>query len=250
MHPMTWWLASIAGAIAVVRSDSALVATLLVIVSAVLVKQLAQDAPWANGFSFALKFGVWILFIRLIAGVLIGTPDFGRTLFTLPQVHLPNWLAGIRIGGAVSQDRLLSSLHEGILIVSILALFGAATSLTSPHRLLRVAPMFIYEISIAIVIAAALLPQLVISFHRIRRAQLMRSNSRPKIIATVIPLLEESLARSLDLAAAMDSRGFGHSPVRSKYKKIRWSAGDLAVISLALTAAIALPMMGAWWVHD
>ena len=243
MHPLTWWLASIFGAVSIVRSNSAVVAMLMVAIAAVLVKRFSQNAPWANGFWFSLKLGLWILLIRLLAGILIGTPDFGKVLFTLPQLLLPDWMAGIRIGGAVSQERLQSSLHEGIIIVAIIAMFGAATSLTSPHKLLRVIPVSIYEVSVALVIAASILPQLVVSFQRIRSAQSMRGGASPRVDRVLIPLLEECLSRSVELAAAMDSRGYGSSPLRSKYKKITWSSKDLMVLSMAFCAVFLIPVV-------
>ena len=49
-----------------------------------------------------------------------------------------------------------------------------------------------------------------------------------------IPLLEESLARSLDLAAAMDSRGYGVSKKRSRYRPIKWQLADSAVVFTAV----------------
>jgi energy-coupling factor transporter transmembrane protein EcfT len=49
-----------------------------------------------------------------------------------------------------------------------------------------------------------------------------------------IPLLEESLARSLDLAAAMDSRGYGFSKKRSRYRPISWRLKDSLVVISAI----------------
>jgi energy-coupling factor transporter transmembrane protein EcfT len=47
-------------------------------------------------------------------------------------------------------------------------------------------------------------------------------------------LLEESLARSLDLAAAMDSRGYGYSKKRSRYRPISWRLKDSLVVISAI----------------
>jgi len=53
-----------------------------------------------------------------------------------------------------------------------------------------------------------------------------------------IPLLEESLARSLDLAAAMDSRGYGVSKKRSRYRPISWKLKDSVVVASALCVLV------------
>ena len=53
-----------------------------------------------------------------------------------------------------------------------------------------------------------------------------------------MPLLEDSLARSLDLAAAMDARGYGISRVRSKYRPQTFALPDLLVFSTSLIALV------------
>jgi energy-coupling factor transporter transmembrane protein EcfT len=149
-------------------------------------------------------------------------------------------MPGIRIGGAVTIERLSSSLHEGIIIAAMIALFGAATSLTSPHRLLRVTPSFIYEIGITLVIATSLFPQLATSARRIRTAQQLRGIEKRKLRTIALPLLEESLARSLQLAASMDARGYGISRKRSRYRPQQWQGRDTAFIASATALMIAM----------
>ena len=205
--------------------------------AAILVWRFAAAAPWAKSFWFSLKIGVFILIIRTIVGVLIGVPIPGTKLATLPIVPLPHWLAGIRIGGVITQERLLSSIHEGLIIIAVISLFGAAVSLTSPHKLLRVTPVAIYEFGVATVIATSALPNLVQSVSRIRRARALRGDEKPSWRSIALPLLEDSLSRSLELAAAMDARGFGVSRKRSRYRPITWHGVDSAIV---LTSALVL----------
>jgi energy-coupling factor transporter transmembrane protein EcfT len=165
---------------------------------------------------------------------LIGVPIPGTALFSVPILPLPNWIAGIRIGGVVTQERLLSSIHEGLIIITVIAMFGAAVSLTSPHKLLRITPVVIYEFGVATVIASSALPQLVLSASRIRRARALRGDEKPSWRSIAIPLLEDSLSRSLELAAAMDSRGYGISRKRSRYRPIPWQLLDSFVVASGL----------------
>jgi len=237
LHPLTWWIWAIALAIAVMRFDSTLFTVCCVGAVAVIVFSNRDDAPWGKSFNWTLKITAWILMIRTIIGVLIGVPIPGTTLLTLPILPLPDWMPGIRIGGTVTYERLSSAVTEGILICAIIVIFGAAASLTSPHRLLRVLPVYIYEFGVSIVIATSVLPQLVTSVTRIRQAQKLRGQSLRGFASwrrVAIPLLEESLARSLDLAAAMDSRGYGVSKKRSRYRPIKWRGADSLVILSAL----------------
>jgi energy-coupling factor transporter transmembrane protein EcfT len=208
-----------------------------------LVRQYAAYAPWARTFWFSLKVGAFILVIRTVVGVLIGVPIPGTKLFTLPILPLPNWLAGIRIGGAVTQERLLSSIHEGLIIVAVIALFGAAVSLTSPHKLLRVTPVMIYEFGVATVIATSALPNLVQSISRIRRARLLRGDEKPSWRSIALPLLEDSLSKSLELAAAMDARGYGVSRKRSRYRPISWRLNDSAIVFTATLIFVVVLVM-------
>ena len=241
LHPLTWWIWSLLIVGTVIATNSAWVAGLAIAVAAISVHQFAEDAPWAKSFWFSLRLGAIILFIRTIVGVLIGVPIPGTKLFSVPILPLPSWIAGIRIGGVVTQERLLSSIHEGLIIIAVICLFGAAVSLTSPHKLLRVTPVVIYEFGVATVIATSALPQLVQSVGRIRRARTLRGDENPSWRSIAIPLLEDSLARSLELAAAMDSRGYGVSRKRSRYRPIPWQQIDSAVIASALSAlALAL----------
>jgi energy-coupling factor transporter transmembrane protein EcfT len=149
-------------------------------------------------------------------------------------------MPGIRLGGAVTLERLSSSLHEGLILATVIALFGAATSLTSPHKVLRTLPFFIYEIGITLVIATSLFPQLAQSARRIRLAQQLRGHEKVSWRGLALPLLEESLSRSLQLAASMDSRGFGVSRKRSRYRPEKWQISDSAVVAFTLLVSSAL----------
>jgi hypothetical protein len=233
LHPFTWWLWAFGLAIAIVRFDSTWFTVSCVGAVMVIVYSFRDDAPWAKSFDWTLKLSLWILALRTFIGITIGVPIPGTEIFRLPIVPLPSWMPGIRIGGGVTLERLSSALSEGLLICSIIVIFSAAASLTSPHRLLRVLPVYIYEFAVAVVIATSVLPQLVTSVKRIRMAQRLRGQNTRGFTSwkrVAIPLLEESLARSLDLAAAMDSRGYGVSKKRSRYRPISWHLKDSLVV--------------------
>ena len=225
----------------VIRVDNAIFSITCVGVVAVAVFTFRENVPWAKSFDWTLKLSAWILIVRTLIGITIGVPIPGTEIFRVPIVPLPSWMPGIRIGGSVTLERLTSSVTEGLLICSIIVIFGAAASLTSPHRLLRVLPVYIYEFAVAVVIATSVLPQLVGSVKRIRMAQRLRGQSTKGFTSwkrVAIPLLEESLARSLDLAAAMDSRGYGVSKKRSRYRPIAWRLKDSLVVVSAIGLAV------------
>jgi len=231
-HPFTWWLWALAIAISVAKASNPYFAVAAVALVGIVVITQREEAPWGKSFNWTLKIAIWILMVRTLIGITIGVPIPGTTIFTVPRLPLPTWMPGIRVGGAVTVERLSSALSEGLIICAIIVIFGAASSLTSPHRLLRVLPVYIYEFGTAVVIATSVLPQLVSSVARIRQAQRLRGQSTKGFSSyrrLAIPLLEESLARSLDLAAAMDARGYGVSRKRSRYRPIQWQLRDTAI---------------------
>ena len=100
----------------------------------------------------------------------------------------------------------------------LLCCIGAANTLANPKRALRVLPGALYELGVAVTVAISVAPQLVESVQRVRRARRLRAGSGKGFRALrsiAIPVLEDALERSLQLAAAMDSRGYGrhrHAP--------------------------------------
>ena len=220
LHPLTLWISAILLAIGVVALDNSWIALAIVGAVALLVYIRRDGSPWQRSFSLSLRIGVTILAIRTIVGILIGVPIPGTRLFTLPIVDLPSWMPGIRIGGPVTLERIQSSLHEALIIATIILLFGAANSVTSPHKLLRILPVSLYQVGVALTIATSALPQFVTSITRIREAQFLRNGKKPRVISIAIPLLEESLSRAVHLAESMESRGFGLSRKRTRYRPI------------------------------
>ena len=234
------WIWSLILAIGVVALDNAWVALATVGVAVLFVRMRSDGSPWNATFWWSLRIGAFIIAIRVLIGVLIGIPIPGTVLFRIPILDLPSWMPGIRIGGAVTLERLSSSVHEGVIIATMIALFGAASALTSPHKLLRVLPVFIYEIGVTLVIATSVFPQLAQSVKRIRRAQYMRGIEKVSLRSIALPLLEETLSRSLQLAQSMDSRGYGVSRKRSRYRPAPWLPRDSWYVISALAAATAM----------
>ena len=210
-------------------------------ITTLVVALFKSDGPWADSYKWALKLAFTVIAIRVFIGIVIGVPVPGYVLFTLPKLPMPSWMAGITLGGAVTWERISSTIVESFAIASIIALFGAATALTNPRALLRAVPPVFYEVAMVLVIATTLTPQLVGNLKRIRIAQRLRGINTNRFLSwrqIAMPLLEDSLARALDLAAAMDSRGYGVSRKRSKYRPHKFKVADAFVVasSFALLA--------------
>jgi energy-coupling factor transport system permease protein len=184
----------------------------IIAVTALVVASRRADTPWARSFRAFLLLGAFVLGIRVLFEVLFGAPIPGTTVFTLPEVSLPDWMAGVRLGGDVTLEALVAALYSGLQLVAILACVGAANSLANPTRLLKSVPGALYEVGVAIVVALTLVPSAVEHLHQVRDARRLRGRSTKGARANArmaAAVLTGALERSLALAAAMDSRGFG-----------------------------------------
>lgn len=212
LHPVAWWTWALGLATVASRTWNPLLLLLVIAVAGYVVSARRTDAPWARSYVVFLKLGLVVLSVRVVAQVVLGVPQGGTLLFTLPSVDLPDWAAGISIGGAVTLESVVAALTDGLRLATILACVGAANALANPKRLLASLPAALYEVGVALVVALSFAPSLAGSVQRIRAARRLRG--RPdrgfrSILAVALPVLEDALERSLSLAAAMDSRGYG-----------------------------------------
>ena len=214
LHPAAWWLWAIGLAAAATQTRNPLVLVLLIAAAAVVVDARRPAAPWARSFWFFLALGGVVIVIRVVTQMIFGAPTGGTVLFTLPEIGLPDWLAGITLGGPVTVTALLIGLVEGLRLAALLACLGAASSLASPSRMLKSVPAALYEVGVAVVVTLTFAPQLVSDVVRVRRAQRLRGRPVSGLRgwwSSTIPVVNGSLERSIALAAAMDSRGYGRT---------------------------------------
>lgn len=212
LHPGAWWLWALGLAVAASRTTNPLLLCLLIAAAAVVVRARRPDAPWARSFSLFLRLGVVIVVVRVAVQVLFGAEIGSTLLLPLPGLALPSWLAGVRLGGDLTLESFLMALYDGIRLATIIICVGAANSLASPTRLLKSVPAALYEFGVSVVVALTFTPQLVTDVDRLRATRRLRGRetSGPRAIAAAaVPVLEGALERSVTLAAAMDSRGYG-----------------------------------------
>lgn len=214
LHPGAWWLWALGLATAASRTTNPLLLALVVAVAGLVVASRRGDAPWAFAFRFYLWAGLFVVVSRVLFRVVFGAGETGHVLVDLPELPLPGPAAGIHLFGAVSAEHLLGGLYDGMRLATMLICLGAANALADPKRMLKAVPGALYEVGTAVVVALSVAPQLVESVLRVRRARALRGGRRRGLRAVrgiVMPVLVDALDRSLALAAAMDSRGYGRS---------------------------------------
>lgn len=214
VHPWAWWGWALGVAGAVSLSTNPLLGLLMgLAVTAVIVLRRSQD-PWARSVAFYFALAGFVLVMRLVFQILLGIPQGDTVLFALPQIPLPEWAAGVRIGGPVTAEALLATLYDTLRLALMLLCLGAANSLANPRRALRTVPAALYEASVAVTVALSVAPQLIESTQRVRRARRLRGGGERgwrAVTAVVVPVLADAIDRSLALAAGMEARGFGRT---------------------------------------
>ncbi|MCB5907099.1 CbiQ family ECF transporter T component [Streptomyces pinistramenti] len=215
LHAGAWWLWALGLATAASRTTNPLLLCLLVGVAGYVVAVRRTDAPWARSYGAFVKLGLLVLGIRLVFAFLLGSPIPGtHTLVTLPELPLPDWAKGVRIGGRVTAEGMVFALYDGLKLATLLICVGAANALANPARLLKSLPGALYEAGVAVVVAMTFAPNLVADVQRLRAARRLRGRPDRGVAALLqvgLPVLEGALERSVALAAAMDARGYGRS---------------------------------------
>ncbi|MDQ1626716.1 MAG: energy-coupling factor transport system permease protein [Actinomycetota bacterium] len=256
LHPGAWWLWAIGLATAASRTTNPLLLGLVVAVAGYVVAARRTDAPWARAYGFYLRMGLVVLAIRVVFAALFGAPTPGHVLLQLPEVALPDWAAGVRLGGDVTLPAVVAALYDGLQLATMLACVGAANALASPKRLLQSLPGALYEVGVAVVVALSFSPQLVEAVTRVRAARRLRG--RPDrglrgLRGVAMPVLESALERSVELAAAMDARGFGRAGADRRGRRVTGllTGGGLIGVCIGIyglldagsPTALGLPML-------
>lgn len=239
MHPWAWWGWAIGVGIAVSGTTNPLLLAMIAtaVVAVVLLRRSA--APWARSVRAYLLLSLFVIGMRLFFQVVLGGGRGETVLFSLPEVPLPDWAAGIQLGGAVTAEALAASLYDAVRLAVMLLCIGAANALANPRQALRSVPAALYEASVAVVIALSVAPQLIESVQRVRRARRLRGDSSTSLraLATIVmPVLSDAIERSLALAAGMESRGFA----RTRGLPVKGTLPVMLVSSMVATAGVFL----------
>ena len=257
LHPVAWWLWGAGLVVACAHTTNPLLLVLLIVVAGWVVAE-RREVGAVNAYLPFLLLGLVAILLRVGLVALLGSGVTGRTvLFRLPSVPLPDWMAGVRLGGPVSLEALVAAAAEGLRLAATLACLGAANALASPKRLLRYLPATLYDVGTAVVVALTYAPQLAGLAARVRAARRLRGHSGHgvrELGRLVGPVLGGSLDRSLDLAASMESRGYGRTPIRSASARRLASAltltglvgvvaGLYGVLDGSVTGLLGMPLL-------
>jgi len=262
LHPLAWWGWAIGIGIAVSGTTNPLLLALVALAMVVVVLARRSAAPWARSVRAYLVLAAFVIASRMFFQILIGAQAGEIVLFALPELPLPAWAAGIRLGGPVTAEALTATAYDGLRLAVMLLCIGAANSLASPRQALRSVPAALYEASVAVVVALNVAPQLIESGQRVRRARRLRGDANRGLRALgpiALSVLADAIDRSMSLAAGMEARGFARTsgpPAKGSLAVMLASAmaatlGGFLLLStdLGLTAGalLVLGLIGTGW---
>ncbi|CUR55943.1 Cobalt transport protein [metagenome] len=233
LHPIAWWTWAVGLATAASLTTNPLLLLLVMGSATVVVMARRSGHPFGRSFRLYALLAAVTVVARVVFRILFGGQEVGHVLLDLPEIPLPDWAAGIRLLGPVTSEALLAGLYDGLRLAAIILCVGAANSLANPKRLLASVPPALYEIGTAMVVAVTIFPQLADSARRVRAAQALRGGTTTgvgRLRRFLVPVLEDSLERSLALAAGMDTRGYGRSGGATPRE--RWVTGSLLLLAL------------------
>lgn len=236
LHPVAWWVWAVALAVGCSRTNNPLLLLLAVSIAGFVVAARRGSSPWARAFRLYLVLGAFVVVLRVVLHLLVGYKFGTIRVYRLPSVDLP----GITLLGDLYLEGLLAAAVEGLRLATLVICVGAANALANPKRLLRALPSALHEIGTAVVISVTVAPQLAESVQRVRRARVLRGEGGAGIRAVgrvALPVLQDTLDRSLLLASAMDSRGYGRRTEQSA--GVRRATATLTLTGL-LGAAVGL----------
>ncbi len=256
LHPAAWWGWALGLATAASLTTNPLVLLGLAVAAWVVVVSRRSARAWAGSFRLYAGLALMIVLLRVAFRVVFGV-DTGHVVLDLPEVPLPDWVAGIRLLGPVTLESLLAGLYDGLRLGTIVLCVGAANSLANPKRLLASMPAALYEVGTALVVSVTIFPQLADSVRRVRAAQALRGGPSGRVARTrrfLVPVLEDALERSLALAAGMDTRGYGRPGGAARGEQVASAAlllgglvglgvGAYAVLDTTAPRVLAGPML-------
>ena len=217
MHTLTWllWLAAALVVVGLTMNPLYLVLVLLTV--ALVFIACRDDRPLAQSFRLFFVAGllIWLGYI-VFSVITVGGGRGNTVLLRLPALTLPPLLGGVTLGGVVTAEDMVWGAVRGLRIWALIAIFGAFNALVDHYRLLRMTPRSLFHVGLAVTIAITFVPHVVQSLADIREAQRLRGHRFRGVrsyLALVSPLLASSLEQSIQLAEALDARGYGRTRV-------------------------------------
>ena len=226
-HPLTWLLWLAAAVVPALATRNPLYLLILLLTIAVVYIALGTRSPLAGSWGLFLRAGLLLWGTTFVFDAL--TAHYGATiLFNLPR----RWPV---IGGRITLEAAVFGATSGLALVTLLLVFATFNALVDHYRLLRLLPPSLYQAGVVTSIAMTFVPHTAASLKDIREAQAVRGHrfrGLRDLLPLFVPLVTSGLERAIQLAEAMDARGFSRvvAPARasSRLHRLALSVATLA----------------------
>ena len=194
-----------------------------------------------NGLKPVLYLVIFTFFLQLFFN------KEGDVIYTLGFIEI--YEEGLRQAIFISMRFMLLVFMTSLLTLTTtpITLTDGLESLMNPLNRFRFP---VHELALMMSISLRFIPTLMDETDKIMKAQMARGveftsgpiKERVKaIIPLLIPLFVSSFKRAEELATAMEARGYRGGEGRTKYRVLRWKAGDTAAVgALFLLAALLI----------
>jgi energy-coupling factor transport system permease protein len=214
---------------------------LLVIAAAVIVRNAINNRQRATNQGIAGASGFQSApLIRLIVTVTLVVALFKGLSFHIGQTvlfNIPDWLPVL--GGPATLEGLASAGIDALQLLAVLAVFTAFSAGADYYALLRSVPAAMHGAGLITSIAITFVPQTIERWSEIREAQSLRGHRVRRVtdlLPLVMPLLAGGMERSMNLAEAMESRGFSRSSAKRTLSPL--------LVQLGLAGGLAITLAG------
>ncbi|MEY2672705.1 MAG: hypothetical protein RLZZ508_582 [Actinomycetota bacterium] len=221
-HATTWWVWAICAAISISVNENLIFVIFLIFLSVLVSKSLITEHKNWKSYLVMIRVAGFILISRIVLQILLGVPVGNQIILRLPELTLPNWITGLRIGGIVTLESLSASLNDSLRLAGLIVVIATAVSLTTTSRVIQQLPVAFHEIGMVIIIAFTFLPHLFADIQRIKQASRWRGQDFGKlktISHNLVNISESALERSVRLAAALTVRGYGNATQNQNWRK-------------------------------
>ena len=234
LHALTFAGWAIAAAVCVQVAPNPLYVAIVIGVAFLVMETHHRPGPLARAFPLLLTAGVAFAILRVVLAALT-THGTGSSLMTLPQFTLPRLAGGFTIGGSIEAGVIAHTAGESLVVVGVLAAFGAFNAAVSHAELVHSLPRAFYEVGLIITVALAFVPSTIAAVAAVREADKARTGGRAirrgRLVRQIVPVLETGLERAVALSESMDARGLGHHPPARAEAASGW-LGLLSLLSL------------------
>jgi len=246
LHPgckILWVLGILIGGI-LISDPIFLILLFLSTITFVIIGKITKE--W---FTF-IKFALWLMFFIIIINTLVSQHG-SHILFNLPNFPVVGVLT-------ITLESLVFGFTMSIRLLTMISAFAIVTLTVNPDDLLQtiLKLRFPYRTVLTTTIAIRFIPCLFADIDTLQdslrtrgykmddRHFLNRIKRRAKVI---LPLLSNSLERSIQSAESMESRGFGLKGKKTYYKTIATSRVDIMFILLSLSLFFVFIFM---WIQN